>query len=137
MLLLIKHKVSIIRAANEAGSSWEKLNSKWEEKMWWIVSVILAPLLIGSALITTFFVMVVLNGYPSIPDALAGIYLAAALVLTSLLSIMAGRTAGNLAQGRGMSLWLAGLLSGAAVLALLPILLGVLTFILLAAFGLL
>jgi hypothetical protein len=105
--------------------------------MWWVVSLVLAPLLFMSALITTFLIMVALNGYPSIPDALAGIYLVAALVLTPSLSVMAGRMAGKLSKGRGMPLWLAGLPSGAAALALLPIILGVLTFILLAAFGML
>jgi hypothetical protein len=105
--------------------------------MWWVVSLILAPLLLGAALVTTLLLMVALNGYPSIPDALVGIYLAAAFILTPSLSVMGGRMADKLAQGGRMPLWLAGIPSGAAVLVLLPILLGVLIFILMAVFGLL
>jgi len=102
-----------------------------------IVSLIFfLPLLIEAAL-TTFFILVMLNGYPSLPDAMVAIYLTGALFLVGGFSVVAGWLAKKLSGALAAPLWLGGILIGWVVILLLPVSLLVLTFGLLAVFGLL
>lgn len=102
-----------------------------------IVSLIFfLPLLIEAAL-ATFFIMVMLNGYPSLPDAMVTLYLTGTLFLVIGFSVAAGWLAKKLSGALAAPLWLGGILIGWVVILLLPVLLLVLTFGLLAVFGLL
>ncbi len=102
-----------------------------------IVSLILfLPLLIEAAL-ATFFIMIMLNGYSSLPDAMVAFYLTCALFLVGGFSVVAGWLAKRLSSALTAPLWLGGILIGWVVVLLLPVSLIVLTFGLLAVFGLL
>lgn len=105
--------------------------------MWWIVSLILIFPLIIEALVTTFVLMVMLNGYSSLPDALVNLYLASAVVMLLSLGFGAGFVAHKWAALRPISLWASGSLSGFVALVLYPPLLIALIFGLLAMFGML
>jgi hypothetical protein len=105
--------------------------------MWWIISLISLFLLAVEALVTTFFVMVALNGFPSLPDALVIIYLVCAGGLLLALSGLAGFLARKLADVSRVPLWLGGILTTLVSLVILPVLMFVLTFGLLAGFGML
>ena len=102
-----------------------------------IVSLIFfLPLFIEAAL-ATFFIMVMLNGYSSLPDAMVTIYLTGALFLVGGFSVMAGWLAKKLSGALAAPLWLGGILIGWVFILILPVSLLVLTFGLLAVFGLL
>jgi hypothetical protein len=105
--------------------------------MRWILSLILVPLMIVGAVVTTFFLMVMLNGYPSLPDAMVNLYLASACGLILGLSLLAGFLTGKLSEAGKFPGWVIGILAGAAALVLLPLILVTLTFVLLAIFGML
>jgi len=105
--------------------------------MWWIISLLLIPPLIVDAVVTTFILMVMLNGYPSLPDALVNLYLVCACALIPGLSLLAGFLAKKLSEVGKLSLGFGGVLTGTAALTFLPIILIALTFVLLAAFGML
>ena len=103
--------------------------------MWWIVSLIALVLLLVAAMGVTFFLMVALNGFPSLPDAFVIIYFAFTGVLIPTLSVLAGLQAKKLSKGKPQRLWLAGMLTTIVSLVIVPILLCGLTFGLLLAFG--
>lgn len=105
--------------------------------MWLIVSLLLILPLVAEAVVTTFILMVMLNGYPGLPDRLVNLYLASAAALIPGLALSAGFVAQKWAASRPIPQWISGSLSGLAVLALYPPLLIALTFGLLAAFGML
>lgn len=103
--------------------------------MWWIISLIGLVLLVIEAVMTTFLLLIVLNGFTSLPDALVNIYLVCTCGLLLLLSLLGGYLAKKLAQISPLPLWLAGVLTTMVNLVIIPVLLFVLTFGLLAAFG--
>jgi len=103
--------------------------------MWWIISLISLVLLVIEAVLTTFFVMIALNGFSSLPNALVIIYLACTCGLLPILSLLAGWLAKKLSGSSPLPLWLTGTLTTIVNLVIIPILLFVLTFGLLAAFG--
>ncbi len=105
--------------------------------MGWLVALVLVPFLALTAMVTTFVLMIVLNGYPSLPGAMVNVYLISAGLLIPGLSILAGFLAQKVSARRGLSLWIGGLLIGAAASVVLPVILFGLTFALLAAFGML
>jgi len=105
--------------------------------MWWIISLLLIPLLLIEAVATTFILMVMLNGYPSLPDALVNLYLVCAIGLVPGLSLLAGFLAQKLSDLQPIPLWVSGSATGLAAVALFPISLITLTFALLAAWGML
>lgn len=105
--------------------------------MWWIISVILLPLMIVDAGVITFGLMVMLNGYTSIPDALVTIYLVSMVGLVIGLSLLAGVLARKIAARGKIPLWVSGLPTGLAALVLLPVGLVSLTFVLMIVFGML
>jgi hypothetical protein len=73
--------------------------------MRWILSLILVPLMIVGAVVTTFFLMVMLNGYPSLPDAMVNLYLASACGLILGLSLLAGFLTGKLSEAGKFPGW--------------------------------
>jgi hypothetical protein len=103
--------------------------------MWWIISLIGLVLFAMEAMVTTFFLLVALNGFPSLPDALVVIYLASGCAFVLGLSFLAGWLAKKLAQSSSLPLWFAGFLTTTGSLVLLPIVLSVWTFGLLLIFG--
>jgi len=105
--------------------------------MWWIISLILIVPLVVEAVATTFVVMVMLNGYSRVPDAMVGLYLTSAVSLIPSLSLVAGLLAKTVSALYPLPLWLSGSLTGLVALVLFPVLLVTLTFLLLAVFGML
>ena len=105
--------------------------------MWWIISLILIAPLMAEALATTVFVIIMLNGYPRLPDGMAALYMLGVIGLIPTLSLLAGFTAHKWAALRPIPLWASGILTGLAALLVYPPLLIALTFVLLAAFGML
>lgn len=103
--------------------------------MWWIISLIGLVLFAVEAVITTFFLIIALNGFPSLPNALVVIYLVSGCASVLVLSALAGLLAKKLAQSGSLPLWFAGLLTTTGRLVLLPIILSVWTFGLLLIFG--
>ncbi len=103
--------------------------------MWWIVSLISLLLLAIEGALTTLMIMILLNGFPSLPDAMVNLYLVCAGGSLPALSLLAGWLARKLSQISRVPLWLAGILTIIASLVMFPILLFVLTFVLLAVFG--
>ncbi len=104
---------------------------------WYIVSVILFLPLFVVAVLSTVFVMIMLNGYPSLPDAMVTLYLTGATFLIIGFSIVAGWLAKKLSSTISVPLWLSGVLTGGVFMVVMPFALLVLTFGLLAVFGLL
>jgi hypothetical protein len=105
--------------------------------MWLIISLLLILLLSLEGVVSTFFIIIMLNGYSSLPDALVNLYLASAVVMLLSLGFGAGFVAHKWAALRPISLWASGSLSGFVALVLYPPLLIALTFGLLAMFGML
>lgn len=105
--------------------------------MWLIISLLLILLLSFEGVVSTFFVIIMLNGYSSLPDALVNLYLASAVVMLLSLGFGAGFVAHKWAALRPISLWASGSLSGFVALVLYPPLLIALIFGLLAMFGML
>lgn len=106
--------------------------------MWWIIiSVIALVVLVIEAVLSGMMVLVMLNGYMSIPDAMVNIYLACNCGLVPVLSLLAGWGAKKLSEVTPMPLWLGGVILTVVALIVLPIVLFVLAFVLLGAFGLL
>jgi hypothetical protein len=103
--------------------------------MWWIISVINLILLSLEAAGTTFMVMVMLNGFPSLPDAMVALYMVCGSGLLLALSLLSGWLAKKLAETSPVPLWLGGVLFTLSFLVSLPILLFILTFALLVSFG--
>lgn len=103
--------------------------------MWWIISLIGLVLFAIEAVITTFFLLIALNGFPSLPNALVVIYLVSGCALVLALSFLAGWLAKKLTQSGSLPLWFAGVLTTIGSLVLLPIVLSVWTFGLLLIFG--
>jgi hypothetical protein len=85
------------------------------EHTMWLISLILIPLLTLAAALTTLLVIVVLKGYPSLPDSMTILYLLSACSLVPTLGLLAG------------------FLTGVAALTLLPFKLLALTSVLLSA----
>lgn len=105
--------------------------------MWLIISLLLILLLSFEGVVSTFFVIIMLNGYSSLPDALVNLYLASAVVILLSLGFGAGFVAHKWAALRPISLWVSSSLSGFVALVLYPPLLIALSFGLLAMFGML
>lgn len=103
--------------------------------MWWIISLISLVLFAVEAMITTFFLLVALNGFPSLPDAMVIVYLLSSCAFVLGLSFLAGWLANRLAQSGRLPLWFAGVLTTVGSLVLLPVALSVWTFGLLLLFG--
>ena len=103
--------------------------------MWWVISLIALVLLLIAAMAVTFFLIVALNGFPYLPDAIAIIYLAFACGLVPTLSVLAGLLAKWISAGKPERLLPAGILTTIVSLVTVPILLCGLTFGLLLAFG--
>ncbi|MBN1370896.1 MAG: hypothetical protein JW987_02970 [Anaerolineaceae bacterium] len=106
-------------------------------KQWIIVSIAMFPLLLIEAVLSTFFIMVMLNGYPSLPDLMVAFYLTGALFLVIGSSLAVGWLAKKLSGALAAPLWLGGILVGGGFITIMPFALLVLTFGLLAVFGLL
>jgi hypothetical protein len=104
--------------------------------MWWMVSLAALIVLAIVAGMVTFVVMVALNGYPSLPDALAIIYLVFTGGLVPVLSLLDGYLAKKLSEAHPLPLWAAGIMTITVSVIYLPILLIGLTVVLLLAFGL-
>lgn len=105
--------------------------------MWWVVSLIGLVSLAVEAVITTFFVLVALNGLPSVPDGFVILYLLGGSGFVLASSFLAGKLAARLAERGTLPLWLAGGLTIFGAIILLPIVFFICTFALLLVFGLL
>jgi len=103
--------------------------------MWWVISLIALVLLFIEAVSVTFFLMVALNGFPSLPDAFVTIYFASTCGLLLALSLLAGFLAKKYSEIKPVPLQQAGVLTIIASFVIVPILLCGLTFGLLLAFG--
>jgi hypothetical protein len=103
--------------------------------MWWIVSLTALILLAIEAVMVTFVLMVALNGFPSLPDAFAIIYLACTCGLIAAVSLLDGFLAKKLSETNPLPLWLAGTMTTIVSVVNIPILLIGLTVVLLLAFG--
>jgi hypothetical protein len=106
--------------------------------MWWIIITLLLilPLAVEAAA-TTVFVIIMLNGYPSLPDDMVLLYGIATISLVPGLSLGAGFLAKSLSDFFPIPLWLTGSVTGLVTLLAYPVILIALTFALLAAFGML
>jgi len=103
--------------------------------MWWVISLIALVLLATEAVMVTFSLMVALNGFPSLPDAFAIIYLVFTCGLILVLSWLDGFLAKKLSETNPLSLQLAGTWTVISSVVIVPILLIGLTVVLLLAFG--
>ena len=103
--------------------------------MWWTISLIALAWLAIEAVTITFVLMVALNGFPSLPDAFAIIYLVCTCGLVLVLSWLNGFLAEKLSENKPLSLWSAGVLTIIGSTVVMPILLVGLTVVLLVAFG--
>ena len=103
--------------------------------MWWLISLIALVLLAIEAVMVTFFLLIALNGFPSLPDAFAIIYLVCTCGLIPVLSLLGGFLAKKLSETNPLPLWPAGILTMIASVVIMPILLIGLTVVLLLAFG--
>jgi hypothetical protein len=106
-----------------------------ERARWWIISLIALPLLAIEAVMVTFVLMVALNGFPSLPDAFAIIYLVCTGGLIPVLSWLAGFAAKKRSETNPPSLWSTGVVTIIASTVIFPILLVGLTVVLLVSFG--
>ncbi|PKN93696.1 MAG: hypothetical protein CVU44_07720 [Chloroflexi bacterium HGW-Chloroflexi-6] len=104
---------------------------------WLIISGIALVLLAVEAVVSTFFILILLNGYTSLPDAISNIYLACTCGLLPALSLAAGFSAKKISEISQIPLWLVGSMAVGIMLVIVPIVLFVLTFVLLGAFGML
>jgi hypothetical protein len=107
---------------------------QWQFRMW-IIALISLVLLLIEAVVTTFFLMIALNGLPSIPDALVNSYLVCTCGLLPILGLLSGFLAKQISGWTAVPLWGSGLITTVIGLAIMPIALFVLAFGLLAAFG--
>ena len=103
--------------------------------MWWVYSLIALVWLVFEAIAVTFFIMVALNGFSSLPDAFAYIYLVCTCGLLPILSLLAGLLAKKFSETKSQPLERTGVLAVIASSVILPILMCGLTFGLLLAFG--
>ena len=103
--------------------------------MWWIISLTALVLLFIEAATVTFVVMVALNGFPSLPDALAIIYLTCTFGVIAALSWLDAFIARKLSETNPLPLWLTGTMTITVSVVIAPILLIGLTVVLLLAFG--
>ena len=103
--------------------------------MWWVISLIALVLLVIEAAMVTFFLMVALNGFPSLPDAFAIIYLVYTCGVILVLSWLDGFLAKKLSETNPLPLWLTGTMTMTVSVVIVPILLIGLTVVLLLAFG--
>lgn len=106
-------------------------------KHWIIVSIAMFPILLLEAVLSTFLVMVMLNGYQSLPDLMVAFYLTGTVFLVIGSSLAVGWLAKKLSRGLAAPLWLGGILVGGGFITIMPFALLVMTFGLLAVFGLL
>jgi hypothetical protein len=104
--------------------------------MWWIIPLAALILLAIVAAMATFVVMVALNGYPSLPDAFAIIYLIFTGGLVPALSLLDGYLAKKLSEANSLPLWFTGTVAITVSAVMMPILLIGLTVVLLLVFGL-
>lgn len=102
-----------------------------------IIPAITLVALVIVAVLTTLALMVVLNGYPSVPDAIMFIYLACSCGLLPALSLLVGFSAQKISEISPIPAWVAGIGLALVALVVLPVILFVLTFALLAIFGML
>ncbi len=103
--------------------------------MWWVYPLIALVWLVIEAVAVTFFLIVALNGFPTLPDAFVGIYLTCTCGLLPALSLLVGFLAKKFSEINPPSLERVGVLTIMVSSVILPILLCGLTFGLLLAFG--
>jgi hypothetical protein len=106
-----------------------------ESIMWWIVSLTALILLAVEAGMVTFVLMVALNGFPSLPDAFAIIYLIFTGGLIPVLSLLDRFLSKKLSEANSLPLWFTGTVTITVSVVMMPILLIGLTVVLLLAFG--
>jgi ABC-type uncharacterized transport system YnjBCD permease subunit len=104
---------------------------------WLIISGIALVLLAAEAVASTFIILILLNGYTSLPDAVSNLYLACTCGLLPTLSLVAGFSAKKISDLSQIPQWLVGFVMIGTTLVIVPIVLFILTFILLGAFGML
>jgi hypothetical protein len=102
-----------------------------------IIPAITLVVLVIEAVLTTLVLMVVLNGYPSLPDAIMFIYLACSCGLLPALSLLVGFSAQKISEISPIPAWAAGIGLVIVALVVLPVILFGLTFTLLGIFGML
>lgn len=102
---------------------------------WIVISVIALVLLLVDGAITSVFVLIMLNGYMSLPQAMDAIYLTCGGGLILLLSFFCGFGAKKLAESTPIPTWLGGVILTGIALVIVPVFLFVLTFVLLGLFG--
>jgi hypothetical protein len=105
--------------------------------IWLISSAIAFVLLSAQAILATFALMIFLNGYPSIPDAMVIIYLGCTGGIVPALSLLVGWGIKKAAEKTTIRAWLAGIGLAALLILILPAILAGLAFALLAGFGML
>lgn len=103
--------------------------------MRWIITLTSLLLLIVEAGMTIFILLIMLNGYPSLPDAMPKIFLACSGCLLLALSLLNGWLSKKVSPS--IPMWIAGILMTTLSLIIIPIALFVLTFVLLGAFRML
>jgi hypothetical protein len=113
------------------------MSERDEKGVWWGLSLAALVLLGAEAMAVTFVVIVALNGYPSIPDAFAIIYLVYAFVLVVGSSLLVGLLAKRLSEASSKPVGLAGMWPLVVSIVIVPVHLVGLTVVLLLAFDLL
>ena len=103
--------------------------------MWWVISLISLIVLGITEMMTTFVLLIVLNGYPTLPENLVAIYVVTSCGLLPTVSLLNGLLAKKLSENPSRSLENAGIMTITISVLIVPIILFVLAFGLLAIFG--
>jgi hypothetical protein len=103
--------------------------------LWWVVSLIALVVLLLTSGAMTLIVIIALNGFTYLPDAIGVIYLVFTVGLVIGFSLLAGLVSKNLSQRNDMPLWRTGALTVIIGMLITPTLLCAATTGLLVAFG--
>ena len=105
--------------------------------MWWIVSLVALVVSTIEAVAVTFVVMVALNGFPSLANAFAFLYLACTGGVMLVMSLLDGFLAKKFSEATSLPLWFAGVVTVTIGAMVMPVLLIGLTGVLMLAFDML
>jgi hypothetical protein len=125
------------KTLGDDSKSQTKMVAKRRSVMWMIVTVVALLFLSGSAMLSTLFVIIMLNGYPSLPDGIVILYGCCAFGLLPVLSLASGFTSKKINEISAIPTWLAGIALIIIANVIVPFVLIGFTFVLLAAFGML
>ncbi len=103
--------------------------------MWLIIVVIAFALLSCEVAVTSIIILIMLNGFPRLPDGFIAIYALFTMVMVTGLSFLSGFLAWKLSEKGHISLPISGVITILISIIIAPVSLFVLTFVLLYAYG--